>query len=76
MPALWAILAQCPCRLAKCIIDPRANSQTKFKGKTIMDSANDRKAHEKTYGSFIAMLKWVIPLLAVITAVVVVLISS
>lgn len=41
-----------------------------------MDSANDRKAHEKTYGSFIGMLKWVVPLLAVITAVVVVLISS
>ncbi|MBX7541076.1 aa3-type cytochrome c oxidase subunit IV [Qipengyuania sphaerica] len=41
-----------------------------------MESANDRKAHEKTYGSFIAMLKWTIPLLAVITAVVVVLISS
>ena len=41
-----------------------------------MESANDRKAHEKTYGSFIGMLKWVVPLLAVITAVVVLLISS
>ena len=41
-----------------------------------MDSANDRKAHEKTYGSFISMLKWVVPLLAVITAVIVVLISG
>ncbi|EDL48915.1 aa3-type cytochrome c oxidase subunit IV [Erythrobacter sp. SD-21] len=41
-----------------------------------MNSANDRKAHEKTYGSFIGMLKWTVPLLAVVTAVVVVLISS
>ena len=41
-----------------------------------MESANDRKAHEKTYGSFIGMLKWVVPLLAVVTAVVVLLISS
>lgn len=41
-----------------------------------METANDRKAHEKTYGSFIGMLKWVVPLLAVITAVVVLLISS
>ena len=41
-----------------------------------MISANDRKAHEKTYGAFIDMLKWVIPLLAVITAVIVVMISG
>ena len=41
-----------------------------------MDSANDRKAHEKTYASFIDMLKWAVPLLAIITAVVVVLISN
>ena len=41
-----------------------------------MNSANDRKAHEKTYGSFIDMLKWAVPLLAVITAVIVVMISS
>lgn len=41
-----------------------------------MESANDMKAHKKTYGSFIGMLKWTIPLLAVITAVVVILISS
>ncbi|MXO47805.1 aa3-type cytochrome c oxidase subunit IV [Erythrobacter vulgaris] len=41
-----------------------------------MDSANDMKAHKRTYSSFIDMLKWVLPLLAVITAVVVILISS
>lgn len=41
-----------------------------------MESANDRKAHEKTYGSFIGMLKWTVPLLAVITAFVVLMISS
>lgn len=42
----------------------------------MMDSANDRKAHEKTYGSFIDMLKWIVPLLAIITALVVILISN
>ena len=41
-----------------------------------MESANDHKAHEKTYGSFIDMLKWAVPLLAIITAIVVILISS
>ena len=41
-----------------------------------MDSANDRKAHEKTYGSFIGMLKWSVPLLAVITVVIVLMIAS
>lgn len=41
-----------------------------------MDSANDRKAHEKTYGSFIDMLKWIVPLLAIITALVVIMISN
>ncbi len=41
-----------------------------------MNSANDRKAHAKTYSSFIDTLKWSVPLLCVITAVIVVLISS
>lgn len=41
-----------------------------------MESANDMKAHAKTYGSFIDMLKWTVPLLVAITAVVVVLIAS
>ena len=41
-----------------------------------MESANDMKAHTRTYGSFIDMLKWTVPLLLFITAVVVVLISS
>ncbi|TMM48889.1 aa3-type cytochrome c oxidase subunit IV [Qipengyuania marisflavi] len=41
-----------------------------------MESANDHKAHAKTYDGFIGKLKWSIPLLAVITAVVVFLISN
>ena len=41
-----------------------------------MDSANDYKAHNKTYGSFIGMLKWAIPLIAAITALVVLLIAE
>lgn len=41
-----------------------------------MDSANDMKAHARTYGSFIGLLKWVLPFIAVVTALVVVLISG
>ncbi len=40
-----------------------------------MASGNDMKMHHGTYGSFIALLKWSVPLIAVITAVVVVIIS-
>ena len=40
-----------------------------------MDSANDMKAHEKTYGGFIGLLKWSVPLLAVITLIIILIIS-
>ena len=41
-----------------------------------MASGNDMKAHQGTYGSFIALLKWTIPLIALITLFIVILISS
>ena len=41
-----------------------------------MEPANDIKAAEKTYGSFIASLKWAVPLTAIIAFVVVVIIAS
>ena len=41
-----------------------------------MASGNDMKAHQGTYGSFISLLKWTVPLLAVIGLLVIVLISS
>lgn len=41
-----------------------------------MASANDMKAAEKTYAGFIANLKWSVPVLAIITAIIVVLISN
>ncbi|MXO89642.1 aa3-type cytochrome c oxidase subunit IV [Pontixanthobacter aquaemixtae] len=41
-----------------------------------MASANDMKAAEKTYGGFINSLKWSVPVIAIITAIVVVLISN
>lgn len=40
-----------------------------------MASANDMDAANKTYGSFIKNLKWIVPLLAVITALIVVAIA-
>lgn len=40
-----------------------------------MGSANDMQAHERTYGSFIGMLKWSVPLVAVLTLLVVLLIA-
>jgi hypothetical protein len=39
-------------------------------------AANDMKAAEKTYTSFIGTLKWSVPVILLITAVVVVLISN
>lgn len=41
-----------------------------------MASANDMKAAERTYDSFIALLKWAVPLIAIIAMVIVTLIAS
>lgn len=41
-----------------------------------MESANDMKAHVRTYDSFIAAVKWAVPLLVFIVAVVVILIAT
>jgi hypothetical protein len=41
----------------------------------VAQSANDMKAHQQTYGGFISLLKWALPLVAVITLVVVILIA-
>ena len=38
-------------------------------------SANDLKAHEQTYGGFINLLKWSVPVIIVITLFVVLLIA-
>ncbi|HEU4651703.1 MAG TPA: aa3-type cytochrome c oxidase subunit IV [Croceibacterium sp.] len=40
-----------------------------------MDSAQEMKAHEKTYGGFIGLLKWSIPPILLIVLVVILLIS-
>ncbi|GGD48528.1 aa3-type cytochrome c oxidase subunit IV [Aurantiacibacter arachoides] len=40
-----------------------------------MDSANDMKAHRGTYASFIDSLKWILPVIAAIAALVVYLIA-
>lgn len=40
-----------------------------------MSDPQDMKAHEGTYSSFIGLLKWAIPVIAVIAAVVVALIA-
>ena len=41
-----------------------------------MASANDMKAANQTYSGFISMLKWSVPIIALIALFVVVLISS
>lgn len=41
-----------------------------------MASGNDMQAHQKTYDGFMVLLKWAIPLIVLITAFVVVMISS
>lgn len=40
-----------------------------------MESANDMKAAERTYGSFVGSLKWIVPLLAVATLLIILIIS-
>ncbi|HYD25038.1 MAG TPA: aa3-type cytochrome c oxidase subunit IV [Croceibacterium sp.] len=40
-----------------------------------MASANDMKAHERTYGAFIGLVKWTIPPTLLIVLVVILLIS-
>jgi len=40
-----------------------------------MDSTQEMKAHEKTYGGFVGLLKWTVPALAIITLIVILLIS-
>lgn len=54
---------------------PRRNITIR-QGLFAMESANDMKAHSKTYGSFIGALKWSVPLIALITLLVVVLIAD
>lgn len=38
-------------------------------------SANDMKAAEQTYGSFVGSLKWIVPVLALATLLIVVVIA-
>ncbi|QYU69940.1 aa3-type cytochrome c oxidase subunit IV [Leptolyngbya sp. 15MV] len=40
-----------------------------------MGSANDMKAAEKTYGGFITLLKWSVPVIALVTLLVIILIA-
>lgn len=39
-------------------------------------ASHDMKSAEKTYGGFINLLKWSVPLLAILTLVIIVLISE
>lgn len=41
-----------------------------------MESANDMKAHNRTYGSFIGLLKWTVPIIALTTLLIIVLIGA
>ncbi len=40
-----------------------------------MDSAKEIKAHEKTYGGFVSLLKWTVPIAALATLFVILIIS-
>ena len=40
-----------------------------------MGSANDMKAAKKTYGGFVTLLKWTVPIAALITLFVILIIS-
>ena len=40
-----------------------------------MDSVQEMKAHEKTYGGFINLLKWSLPPILILTLIVILVIS-
>ena len=40
-----------------------------------MDTAHEMKSHEQTYGGFIGLLKWSVPIIIVITVLVVLIIA-
>ena len=40
-----------------------------------MDSVQEMKAHEKTYGGFISLLKWSLPPILILTLIVILVIS-
>ena len=40
-----------------------------------MAAANDMKAAKKTYGGFVTLLKWTVPSLAILTLLVILIIS-
>ena len=40
-----------------------------------MDSVQEMKAHEKTYGGFVSLLKWTVPILALSALFVILIIS-
>jgi Bacterial aa3 type cytochrome c oxidase subunit IV len=62
------------CRARRGAIDGRRSfSGTRI---TAMASGNDMKAHTSTYDAFIANLKWSVPLIALISAIVVLLIAT
>ena len=50
-------------------------SEQTFMGNDTVPSGNDMKAAKSTYDSFIANLKWSVPLIAVIAFVVVIIIA-
>jgi hypothetical protein len=56
--------------------DRRAITIQPIDGVLGMASGNDMKAHASTYDSFIGMLKWSLPLIAVLVAVIVLIIAS
>jgi hypothetical protein len=41
-----------------------------------MATGNDMKAHKGTYSSFISLLKWTVPFLAILTLLILVLIAE
>jgi hypothetical protein len=61
--------------LPRAAVRDRRAARTNGNAGMAMASGNDMKAHSSTYESFIAMLKWSVPLLAIITFAVVLIIS-
>ena len=63
------------CRARRGAIDGRSGYQ-RLDGVMGMASGNDMKAHGSTYESFIGLLKWAVPVIAIIGIGVVFIIAS
>jgi hypothetical protein len=64
------------CHLWRGALHDRASAIVNFYAGDALMASHDMKSAEKTYGGFISMLKWAIPVIAIATLIVIALIAE